>query len=83
MTDETGIDPTLLDLVRCPRCRGRLEVDAAAGTSDDGGLTCSACSLRYPVRGGVPVLLLDDAQPWAQPWDQPWDQLGEQPRDRP
>lgn len=71
MTDQTPqngpeLDPTLLDLVRCPRCRGPLEVDAAAGTADEGGLTCAACSLRYPVRGGVPVLLVDDAVPWTR-----------------
>ncbi len=63
----TGLDPTLLELVRCPRCHGTLQVDAAAGTADDGGLTCAACSLRYPVRGGVPVLLVDDAVPWGGP----------------
>ena len=60
------LDPTLLELVRCPKCRGVLQVDAAAGPSDatdEGGLTCDACSLRYPVRGGVPVLLVDDAVP--------------------
>ena len=66
MTPETpGVDPTLLDLVRCPRCHGRLDPDLASGTADEGGLTCPACSLRYPVRGGVPVLLLDDAVPWT------------------
>lgn len=52
----SGLDPALLEIVRCPRCRGELVVAASS-------LDCTACSLRYPVRGGVPVLLLDDAQP--------------------
>ena len=61
-----ALDPALLELVRCPQCRGVLEVDAGAGgTADEGGLTCAACALRYPVRGGVPVLLVDDAVPWT------------------
>ena len=71
MTSNPSLDPTLLELVRCPQCRGALQVDAAsgsagsAGSADEGGLTCAACSLRYPVRGGVPVLLVDDAVPWG------------------
>jgi uncharacterized protein YbaR (Trm112 family) len=64
MTQPPQLDPTLLDLVRCPRCHGTLAVDAPDG-ADEGGLTCAACSLRYPVRGGVPVLLVDDAVPTA------------------
>ena len=64
MTSHTpSLDPTLLELVRCPQCRGELQVDAVAGPADEGGLTCVACALRYPVRGGVPVLLVDDAVP--------------------
>jgi uncharacterized protein YbaR (Trm112 family) len=59
------IDETLLELVRCPRCHGRLHLDATAREGDEGGLTCPACALRYPVRGGVPVLLVDDAVPWG------------------
>jgi uncharacterized protein YbaR (Trm112 family) len=39
-------------------------VDAEPGPGDEGGLTCAACSLRYPVRGGVPVMLVDDAARW-------------------
>ena len=64
MTPHTpSLDPTLLELVRCPQCRGVLQVDAVAGPADEAGLTCPACALRYPVRGGVPVLLVDDAVP--------------------
>ena len=60
-----SVDPALLELVRCPTCHGTLQPDAAAGTTDEGGLTCATCSVRYPVRGGVPVLLVDDAVPWT------------------
>ena len=63
------LDPTLLEIVRCPQCRGTLQVDTAGSGGDggdEGGLTCAACSLRYPIRGGVPVLLVDDAVPWTR-----------------
>ena len=31
-----GLDETLLELVRCPRCHGRLHLDAAAREGDEG-----------------------------------------------
>jgi SAM-dependent methyltransferase len=49
--------PELLSLLRCPDCGGTLRLDDAAarqGTIHDGSLVCSACTRRYPVRGGVP-----------------------------
>ena len=64
MTDTPQLDPTLLELVRCPKCHGVLQVDET-DEADEGGLTCAACSLRYPVRGGVPVLLVEDGVPWG------------------
>ena len=65
MTTDSGIDPTLLEIIRCPACLGTF-VDPA--TADE--LVCSACGLRYPVRGGVPVLLVDEArQPDKPPVD--------------
>src|SRR3954463_6464566 len=39
----------LLDVVRCPGCRGPLE--ASGGPT---GLRCRACGSSYPVVGGVP-----------------------------
>jgi uncharacterized protein len=48
----------LLDLLRCPRCKGELRYE----TSPE-ALVCPACALRYPVRDGIPVLLLDEAAP--------------------
>lgn len=44
------------ELLRCPACHAEL-ADAAAGTR----LRCTGCGLVYPVRDGVPVLLVDEA----------------------
>ena len=57
-----GLDPVLLEVVRCPACRGSLAVDIGRSA-----LTCAACRLAYPVRDGVPVLLGDEAAPLDEP----------------
>ncbi len=59
----TGPDPWVRDALRCPACRSPLR----DSTRPDGApeLTCTgeACALAYPVRDGVPVLLVDEAYP--------------------
>ncbi|GAA0969402.1 hypothetical protein ENKNEFLB_03307 [Nocardioides aquaticus] len=57
---EPALDPVLLDVVVCPDCRSAL----AVGTPPDGTgqeLVCQGCGLAYPVRDGIPVLLVDEA----------------------
>jgi len=51
--------PELLDILACPNCHGSLAVD-----HDRDELVCTApdCSLAYPVRNGIPVLLVDEAR---------------------
>jgi uncharacterized protein YbaR (Trm112 family) len=49
------IDPRLLDIVRCPDCRGVL-----APVAEE--LVCQVCGLAYPVRDDIPVLLVDEAR---------------------
>jgi uncharacterized protein len=52
-----SVSPDLLELLRCPRCKGRLrEVDG-----ERPALECPACRLRYAVRDGIPIMLLDQA----------------------
>ena len=53
----SGVDRKLLEIIRCPACRARFEEPGPAE------LTCSGCGLVYPVRNGVPVLLVDEARP--------------------
>ncbi|WP_182524018.1 Trm112 family protein [Nocardioides dongkuii] len=54
--DTAGLDPALLEIIVCPQCRGPLEVVG-------GELACQGeCRLVYPVREGIPVLLVDEAR---------------------
>ena len=61
------LDDDLLALLRCPACRGTFETPGegageGAGTGATvGELVCTECHRRYPVRNGVPVLLVDEA----------------------
>lgn len=50
--------PRLLEILVCPRCRGPLEYREA-----EPALDCHACKLRYAVRDGIPVMLVDEATP--------------------
>ena len=53
------LPPGLLDIVVCPACHGKLAIDY-----DTNELLCTtgACGLAFPVRDGVPVLLIDEAR---------------------
>jgi uncharacterized protein YbaR (Trm112 family) len=55
------LDPQLLEILACPSPD---HAPLRAGTPDDPGadaLTCTECGRVYPVRDGIPVLLLDEA----------------------
>lgn len=54
----------LLEILACPRCHGSLEVSGDAGNPD--GFLCPACAAVYPVRDGIPVMLVEEAVPRDQ-----------------
>lgn len=58
------LSESILRVLACPRCRGALALDR-----DGTALRCDACLVRYPVRDGIPVLLLAEAVPF--PADEP------------
>jgi uncharacterized protein len=49
----------LLDILVCPRCKGALDHRAEPAEA----LVCPACRLRYAVDDGIPIMLVDEAQP--------------------
>ncbi|MFD1033993.1 Trm112 family protein [Sphingomonas hankookensis] len=53
-----AIDPWLLSILVCPVTRTPLIHDAQAGE-----LISEAAGLAFPIRRGVPVLLVDAARP--------------------
>jgi uncharacterized protein YbaR (Trm112 family) len=55
------LDPQLLDILACPSPH---HAPLRPGTADDPDadfLTCTECGRSFPVRDGIPVLLLDEA----------------------
>lgn len=54
----TPVSKELLAILVCPKCKGELEYREA-----ESALICHACHLRYPVRDGIPVMLIDEAAP--------------------
>lgn len=51
------------EILRCPACGSPLQ--DAPGTVPELVCTGQACGLTYPVREGIPVLLVDEARPTA------------------
>lgn len=54
-----AISPELVEILRCPQCKSRVEL-----TADQSNLRCtnSECRLVYPVREDIPVMLPEEAK---------------------
>ncbi len=53
----TLIDPALAEVLVCPVDKGELSEDIPAGR-----LVCSECGRRYPVRDGIAIMLVEEAE---------------------
>ena len=53
-----SLDPWLLERLCCPVTRTPLRYDEEAGE-----LVSEAAGLAYPIRDGVPVMLVEEARP--------------------
>ena len=49
------IDKELLEILACPACRGNVELK-------DSRIVCLKCGRKYPVKDGIPIMLVDEAE---------------------
>jgi len=49
------IDKDLLKILACPACKGEVELK-------DNKIICKKCGLKYPVREGIPIMLVEEAE---------------------
>jgi hypothetical protein len=51
------IDKELLDILACPKCKAPVKMQSER-------IICTnpECGLRYPIRDGIPVMLIDEAE---------------------
>ncbi len=52
-----GIDPKLLEILVCPLTKTALDYDAVRQE-----LVSRAAKLAYPIRDGIPIMLVDEAR---------------------
>ncbi|MEI2642102.1 MAG: Trm112 family protein [Candidatus Nanopelagicales bacterium] len=52
-----SLDPLLLDVLACP-CPAHAPIEQVAD-----GIRCTVCEAVFPIRDGIPVMLLDQATP--------------------
>jgi uncharacterized protein YbaR (Trm112 family) len=56
------IDPRLLEILACPVCKVKV---VATPTGD--GLKCDRCLRTYPIREGIPIMLVEEARQEGDP----------------
>lgn len=52
-----AIDPELLEILACPACKTRVILEGEQ-------IICTnlSCGLRFPIRDGIPVMLIEEAE---------------------
>ena len=58
MEAPSEIDPKLLEILVCPLTKGPLRYDREAQE-----LISEEAGLAYPIRDGIPIMLVDEARP--------------------
>lgn len=51
------MDKKQIERIACPECQGRLNYDKSTKE-----LHCQACAVAFPVKDGIPVLLIEQAR---------------------
>jgi uncharacterized protein len=51
-----AVSQELLDILVCPLCKTPVKL-----TADQQGLKCGTCRRVYPIRGDIPIMLIEEA----------------------
>jgi uncharacterized protein YbaR (Trm112 family) len=57
LTDQTPVDPRLLEILVCPLTKGPLTYDRQRNE-----LVSLNAGLAYPIHDGIPIMLVDEAR---------------------
>jgi uncharacterized protein len=49
------IDKDLLEILACPDCKSPVK-------EQNGKIICTGCGRKYPIRDGIPIMLLDQSE---------------------
>ncbi len=49
------IDKELLNILACPACKGDVKLEGEK-------IVCAVCGRRYPIKDGIPIMLVDEAE---------------------
>jgi len=71
MSTETSlpISPELLDILRCPVAVQSTEYGDDPGKLElvkDCWLVCADSGYKYPIRDGIPVMLIEEGEKWKE-----------------
>jgi hypothetical protein len=53
-----ALNRELIDLLACPKCKGRLDL-----RPDESAFVCGACKLVYAVEDDIPTFIIEEARP--------------------
>jgi uncharacterized protein YbaR (Trm112 family) len=49
------LDARLMEILACPACKEPV-------TQEGDRIVCGGCGKRYPIRDGIPIMLIDEAE---------------------
>lgn len=49
------MDEALLRILACPACKADVKLE-------ENKIVCTKCGRKYPIRDGIPVMLIDEAE---------------------
>lgn len=56
-----SIEKELLEILACPKCKEDVELSKSGDS-----IICRKCSLKYAIKDGIPIMLIEEAEPLGE-----------------